>query len=144
MTGGNGMSLKESYAWGCKQRTGRCTALSTGWLMPLPGQPSPLFCGGGEEGEPIRGAIMRDYKNIKADESLPSPVSDGMAHCAMRPDGPGCASQPCLGAEDRKYERCGGGLTFIKVSVSRIVWKPTALLYYTLHRSVPCSFFLVF
>lgn len=38
--------------------------------MPLPGP--PLL---GEEGQPILGIIMQDYKNIKADESWPSPVS---------------------------------------------------------------------
>lgn len=33
------MSLKASYARGCKQHTGRCTSLSRAQSMPLPGQP---------------------------------------------------------------------------------------------------------
>lgn len=70
MTGRNGMSLKASYARRCKQHTDRCTYLSKVKLMPFP--VLPLL---GEEGQPILGIIMQDYKNIKADESWLSPVS---------------------------------------------------------------------
>lgn len=144
MTGRNGVSLKASYARGCKHRTGRCTSLSKAQLIPSSWPAPSSFFGRERRVSESWGSLCRIIKISRLMKVCLLQFPAEWCVTLLDPTWPGCASQPCLCAEDRKYERCGEGLTFIKVSVSRIVWKPTALLYYTLHRSVPCSFFLVF